>query len=153
MQPEVTPQLSPPVSGIVVDARHVIPRDEVEIRVSRAGGAGGQHVNKTSSRVELHWSPGTSSALDTVERERVVSRLARRLGSDGFVRIVASETRSQLRNRAAAEGRLAELVRQALRVPKARKKTRPGKAAREARLATKKHLSGKKASRRWSEEN
>ena len=138
-----------PPSGIEVQPGLVIPRGELTFRVSRAGGAGGQHVNKTSSRVELLWSPGRSQALGDGLRARVVERLASRLDGEGNVRIVSSETRSQHRNREAAEERLAELIRKALVVQKKRKKTKPSRAAKEARLADKKRKSEKKAERRW----
>jgi ribosome-associated protein len=142
-----------PNDGLVVDASHVIPRAELDVRVSRAGGAGGQHVNKTSTRVELSWTPATSAALDADERMRVATKLASRLDSEGRLRIVASDTRSQLRNRELAEQRLTDLVRQALVVEKRRRKTRPSRAAREARLQTKKQRGQRKRERqgRWEE--
>jgi ribosome-associated protein len=134
--------------GLVVDANHVIPRRELEVRASRSGGPGGQHVNVTASRVELRWNPGLSRALAPEERERVAAQLASRLDAEGFVRVVASNTRSQRQNRALAEHRLASLVRRALVVPKARKATRPSPAAREARLVEKRRKSEKKRERR-----
>ena len=138
-----------PVAGIEVQPGLTIPRGELTVRATRSGGAGGQHVNKTSSRIELTWNPMRSAALDDELRARLRERLAAKLDSDGNVRIVASETRSQLRNREAAEQRLVELVRRALVVPKRRKKTKPSRAAREARLADKKRQSDKKKDRRW----
>jgi len=125
-----------------------IPRSELDVRVSRASGAGGQHVNKTSSRVEIFWNVLTSRALDDEQRSRLREKLASRLTSDGSVRVVASDMRSQSRNRELAEERLAELVRRALVVPKKRRATKPTKAAKEARLESKKRHSTKKAERR-----
>jgi ribosome-associated protein len=133
--------------AVIVDATHAIPRDEIEVRATRSGGPGGQHVNKTSSRIELRWSPERSRALSDDERARVAARLATRVDSDGVLRIVSSDTRSQLRNRIAAEERLAMLVRQALVVPKKRRPTRPSRAAREARLDTKRKRGEKKRER------
>ena len=138
-----------PVEGVEVQPGLTIPRGELTIRASRAGGAGGQHVNKTSSRIELTWNPGQSSALTEQMKQLLRERLAPKLDAEGNVRIVASETRSQYRNREAAERRLAELVRRALVVPKRRKKTKPSRAAKEARLADKKRRSDKKKERRW----
>ena len=136
--------------GLVVDGHVVIPRGELEFRATRSGGPGGQHVNTSSTRIELWWNPGTSRALDDAQRARIVETLASRLDGEGFVRVVASEHRSQLRNRQDAERRLAELVRNALVIPKARRKTKPSRAAKAKRLDEKKMTSEKKARRRES---
>jgi ribosome-associated protein len=118
-----------------------IPREELSIRASRSGGAGGQHVNTSSTRIELLWNPSQSRALPDDVRERVLERLQARTNADGFVRIVSSEHRSQLRNRQAAEERLAKLLRGALAVPRPRRKTAPTRASKEARLEAKKRRS------------
>ena len=133
---------------LVVEGGVAIPRSELVFRASRSGGPGGQHVNTSSTRIELLWNPGASSALDDAQRARVVEKLASRLDGDGFVRVVASENRSQLRNREDAERRLAELVRKALIVPKVRRKTKPSRAAKAKRLEAKRRKSDKKAMRR-----
>jgi ribosome-associated protein len=125
-----------------------IPRDELVMRATRSGGAGGQHVNTSATRVELLWSPAASRALSDDERSRVIERLTNRLDAEGFVRVVSSETRSQTQNRVLAETRLADLVRRALVVRKRRKKTRPSVAAREERLREKKRKSKRKDERR-----
>jgi ribosome-associated protein len=125
-----------------------IPRSELDVRVSRASGAGGQHVNKTSSRVEIFWNVRTSRALSEDQLKRLIERLASRLTTDGSIRVVASDLRSQSRNRDLAEERLADLVRRALLVPKKRRPTRPTKASKEARLEDKKRRSHKKRERR-----
>ena len=117
------------------------------MRASRSSGAGGQHVNKTSSRVELSWNVRESSALTDEQRERLLARLSSRLSEDGSIRIVASDTRSQLRNRTAAELRLAETIAKALIVQKKRKPTRKPRAANEARLSEKKKKSERKRER------
>lgn len=135
-------------AGLVVDAAVSIPRSELAFRASRAGGPGGQHVNTSSTRVEVLWNPTTSGALDDTQRRRVLEKLAARLDSRGNVRVVSSAYRSQARNREDAEHRLAALIRRALQVPKARKKTRPGRAAKEARLRSKRRISEKKRERR-----
>ena len=135
-------------TGIVVNEQVTIPRAELETRASRAGGAGGQHVNKTSSRIEIRWNVQRTSAFDDATRERVLARLASRLDGDGNVRVVSSEMRSQLQNRERAEKRLAELVAKALTVQKARKKTKPSRASKEKRLEEKKRNSERKANRK-----
>jgi ribosome-associated protein len=124
-----------------------IPRTELDVRVSRASGAGGQHVNKTSSRVEIFWNVRGSRALSEDQRARLLDRLASRLTTEGSVRVVASDMRSQSRNRNLAEERLAELVRRALVIPKKRRPTRPTKASKEARLDEKKRRSHTKRER------
>ncbi len=131
-----------------VNNRLAIPRDELVVRATRASGAGGQHVNKTSTRVEITWNVVASQALDDADRARISARLSSRLSDDGELRVVASDTRSQLQNRELAEARLADLVRRALVVPKPRKKTRPSRAAKQARLDDKRRTSDKKRVRR-----
>jgi len=137
------------VHGIRVNETVVIPRDELSARASRSGGAGGQHVNTSSTRIELLWNVATSRALTDDQRERLLQKLSSRLDGEGNVRIVASDRRSQLQNRESAEARLAELVRAALVVPKKRKPTKPTRAAKQARIDSKKRQSEKKKQRRW----
>ena len=124
-----------------------IPRGELDVRVSRASGAGGQHVNKTSSRVEIFWNIRASRALSEEQRARLLDKLSARLTTDGSIRVVASDMRSQSRNRGLAEERLADLVRRALIIPRKRRVTKPTRAAKEARLETKKRHSNKKRDR------
>jgi ribosome-associated protein len=125
-----------------------IPRAELLFRASRAGGAGGQHVNTSSTRIELLWDLTRSASVTDAQRERLLSKLAARLDAEGFVRVVASARRSQQQNREEAEQRLAQLVRQALVVPKTRKKTKPGRAAKEKRLSEKRRHAERKQNRR-----
>ena len=134
--------------ALVVDAHVAIPRGELAFRASRAGGPGGQHVNTSSTRVELRWSVRDSRALDDARRAWLLERLANRLDAEGAVRVVASEHRSQRQNRAAAEQRLAELVRRALVVPKVRRATKPTRAAKARRLDEKRRQGEKKRHRR-----
>jgi ribosome-associated protein len=138
------------IDGLRVNDSVVIPRDELSARASRAGGAGGQHVNTSSTRIELLWNVGTTRALSEEQRERVLQKLSSRLDSEQTVRVVASDRRSQRQNRESAEGRLADLVRAALVVPKKRRATKPSRAAKQARLDSKKRLSNKKRERRWN---
>jgi ribosome-associated protein len=125
-----------------------VPRSELVYRASRSGGAGGQHVNTSSTRIELLWDFGRSQALGDVEKDRVRKRLAARIDADGMLRVVADNRRSQLQNRQAAEERLAALLRDALHVPKRRRATAPTKASKEKRLEGKRRLSNKKSNRR-----
>ena len=133
--------------GVRVNDSVVIPRGELEVRASRSSGAGGQHVNKTSSRIEIEWNVRTSAAISDEQRERLLSRLASRLSDEGSIRVVASDTRSQLRNREAAERRLGETVAKALVIAKKRKPTRRPRSADEARLSEKKKHSERKRER------
>jgi ribosome-associated protein len=137
-----------PTNVVAVNESLSIPRSELDVRVSRSSGAGGQHVNKTSSRVEIFWNVKTSRVLTDEQRALLLSRLKSRLTSEGSVRVVASDMRSQSRNREIAEERLAELVGRALVIRRKRKPTRPSRAAKEARLESKKRHSRKKDERR-----
>jgi ribosome-associated protein len=132
---EITPELLLPVS-------------ELDYRATRSGGPGGQHVNTSSTRIELWWNVGTSPTPTAAQRALLLDRLAARLDADGRLRIVASESRSQLRNREAATERLRELVAAALVVAKPRKRTRPSRAAKAARLEAKRRRSATKRERR-----
>jgi ribosome-associated protein len=125
-----------------------IPRSELVYRASRAGGAGGQHVNTSSTRIEVLWNPSATSALDADARARVAAKLHSRLDSEGWVRIVASARRSQAQNRDEAESRLVDLIDRALVIPKRRKPTKPSRGAREARLEEKKRRGEAKRRRR-----
>jgi ribosome-associated protein len=132
---------------LAVNAQLSIPRSELVVRSSRSSGPGGQHVNTSSTRVELLWNVRSSPVLFDDQRATLIQALRTRLSGAGDLRVVASDTRSQLRNRVLAEKRLAELVRRALIVKKARKKTRPSRSAVERRLAEKKAHSKRKQDR------
>jgi ribosome-associated protein len=134
--------------ALVVSDALSIPRGELVYRASRAGGAGGQHVNTSSTRIELLWDLPHSAAVNEEQRRRLLAKLMARLDAEGFVRVVSSARRSQQQNREAAEERLIELVRQALVVPKARKKTKPSRASKEKRLSEKKRHAERKQNRR-----
>lgn len=125
-----------------------IPRSELQYRATRSGGPGGQHVNTSSTRIELLWDLEQSRAISAEQRDRLRQRLASRLDSDGMVRVVASDRRSQNQNRKEADERLAALIKHALHVPKKRRPTKPTRAAKERRISEKKKLSEKKRNRR-----
>jgi ribosome-associated protein len=131
-----------------VNASFAIPRSELQYRASRSGGAGGQHVNTSSTRIELLWDLTHSVAVSDEQRQLLSEKLRARLDADGSVRVVASDRRSQLQNRESAEERLVDIVRRALVVPKKRKATRPSKAAKQKRLNEKKKRSQQKRDRR-----
>ena len=137
-----------PGNLLAVNESLAIPRTELDVRVSRSSGAGGQHVNKTSSRVEIFWNILGSRAVTEQQRARLREKLSSRLTGEGSIRVVASDMRSQSRNRDLAEERLADLVRRALVVPRKRKPTKPTRAAKQARLDSKKRHSKKKSDRR-----
>jgi ribosome-associated protein len=139
-----------PSDRLRVNAALSIPLSELRMRASRAGGPGGQHVNTSSTRIEVEWEIPASRALTSADRERLLSKLASRVDSTGTLRIVSAETRSQAQNRERALERLAEVVRAALIVPKTRKKTKPSKGSKEQRLDAKKRRSAAKRDRRWS---
>jgi ribosome-associated protein len=136
---------------LVVSGRVVIPAGELTWRFSRSSGPGGQSVNTSDSRAELSWDLAGSSALTPVQRERALARLSGRL-VDGVLTVAASEHRSQLRNRAAAEARLVAAVAGAIAPPpRQRRPTRPSRGSVERRIAGKKRRSEIKRLRRPEE--
>ena len=118
-----------------------IPRAELTYRATRSGGPGGQHVNTSSTRVELVWDVGASPSVTEEQRELIRAKLANRISGEGTLLMAASDHRSQHQNKEAVTGRFAELIRDALVVPKKRRKTRPPRGASEARLRAKKQRS------------
>jgi ribosome-associated protein len=127
---------------------YVVPESELEIRASRAGGPGGQHVNKVSTRIEVFWDVAGSPSLPPDLKSRLLTRLASKLDTRGRLRVVAADSRSQTRNRDAAVERLRNRVAEALRPRKVRKPTKPTAAARERRLREKKRRQERKRERR-----
>ena len=136
------------VQDLVVNKRLVIPARELQWRFSRASGPGGQGVNTTDSRVELLLDLETCSVLGPVRRARLLESLGSRL-SDGCLRVVAAEERSQWQNRQVAMARLSNLLREGLKPPPpSRKATRPGRGAVKRRLEAKKKRGDLKRQRR-----
>jgi ribosome-associated protein len=119
-----------------------LPVSEIELRVSRSSGPGGQHAQKSSTRVEAVFDVEASDALTEMQKRRVVAR------AGPVLRAVAQDERSQLRNRALATERLVEKLRAALAVPRRRRPTTPSAAAGERRLVDKKRRAEKKRLRR-----
>ena len=125
-----------------------IPLSELDFRFSRSGGPGGQHVNRTATRVELLFDVAHSPSLTEEQRQRLLKRLAGRIDSEGILRVAAQSERSQLRNRQEAIERLQTLLRQALHIPKRRHRSKVPRWARERRLAEKRRRSETKRYRR-----
>jgi ribosome-associated protein len=125
----------------------LISRDELEESVSRAGGPGGQHVNKTSTRVTLRWNVPGSRSLTDRQRQRLLAELAPRLTRDGDLVVHADGYRSQARNRELARERVASIVRAALVERAPRRPTAPSKRARARRVDSKTRRGATKSKR------
>jgi len=121
---------------------------ETSYKASRSGGKGGQNVNKVSSKVELLFSVDNSALFTDEEKAILNDKLQNRLNKDGLVQIICDEERSQYLNKEKAIERLIVLLTKALHKPKTRKPTKVSKAAKAARLESKKINSAKKESRR-----
>jgi len=124
-----------------------IPRAQLTFRATRSGGPGGQHVNTSSTRVELLWNVAASPSLSDEQRARITTKLAKRIAEDGVLRMTSSGTRSQHQNKEEVIERFARTIERALHEPKPRRKTKPSKAAKEERLKQKKAQSKKKKTR------
>lgn len=123
---------------IRIGERLSIPRAELTFRATRSAGPGGQHVNTSSTRVELTWDVAASPSLDDEQRSLLLARLAGRIDSRGVLRLVESGSRSQHQNREAVLERFIVLLDAALKPRRRRKKTKPPASAREERLRSKK---------------
>jgi ribosome-associated protein len=132
-----------------IGASRPLPPSELEFRATRSGGPGGQHVNTSSTRVELVFDLAGSPTLNEDERARARRRLGSRLDAEGRLRVVAQDERSQHRNRRLATERFCALMRDALAPPPPpRRPTRPTKAAAEERLERKRRDAVRKRLRR-----
>jgi ribosome-associated protein len=119
-----------------------VPRSEIELRTSRSSGPGGQHAQKSETRVEAVFDVEASSALTDAQKRRVVAK------AGPVLRAVAQDERSQLRNKELATERLVEALREALRVERRRVATKPSAAARQRRLEQKRRRGETKRLRR-----
>jgi ribosome-associated protein len=121
-----------------------VPLDEIELRTSRSSGPGGQHANTAETRVEALFDVEASSALTDAQKRRVLAK------AGPVLRAVAQDERSQWRNRRLAIERIADQLREALRVERRRVATRPTKASVERRLEEKRRRAKRKRDRRAS---
>ena len=128
-----------------------IPLSELQFRFSRSGGPGGQHANRSETRVELLFDVANSPSLTDAQRQRILEQLDHVINREGVLHLASGQTRSQHQNRAAVLGRFQNLLRSALRRRQVRRPTRPGQAAVERRLEEKRRRGAKKRSRRRSE--
>ena len=137
-----TPPTEPTARGLVISRTLVIPATELNWRFSASGGPGGQHANTSNTKAELHWSIVDSAALGEGVRARLIEKLGDALS------VVASDERSQLRNRTLAERRFRERVLEALVVDTPRRPTKRTKGSQQRRLNEKSARSTVKANRR-----
>lgn len=125
-----------------------IPADEIEFVTDRASGPGGQHVNKSSTRVTLLFDVEASNALNPFQKARLRERLATRISKEGVLRVVAQKERSQSRNKELVMERFAELVRDALTESKTRRATKPTRGSQRRRIEDKRKRGQTKSERR-----
>lgn len=121
---------------------------ELQFKAMRSSGAGGQHVNKVSSKVELTFNISTSQGLSDREKQRILLKLQSRLTQDGTLILQCDEARSQHRNKDLVVKRFFDMLKNALIIPKKRKATKPTKTSKEKRLKSKKKTAEKKISRK-----
>jgi ribosome-associated protein len=138
----------PEDSNLEITPHLRLPLSELDYRASRSGGPGGQHVNTSSTRIEVWWDVAGSPSLTPEQRTQLLARLGPRLDTSGRLRLVSSGSRSQLRNREDVTERLRSVVAGALAVPKKRKPTKPSRAAKAARLEAKRRRASTKERRR-----
>jgi len=126
----------------------VIPPDDLDVRFARSGGPGGQNVNKVETKVDLRFRPGASRVIDETVRARLLARLGGRLTAEGELIVVSTTYRDRARNIEDARERLATELREALKVQKSRRATKPTRGSDRRRLETKKRRSDTKRGRR-----
>jgi len=124
---------------------------ELKFKAVRSSGAGGQHVNKVSSKIELFFDLQNSNSVTDEERELLLKKLQSKLTKDGFILLQCDESRSQHKNKEIVIKRFIKLITQSLKIPKKRKATKPSKSSIQKRLDKKKKHAYKKAFRRKPE--
>jgi ribosome-associated protein len=137
---------------IEISERVRVPAAEIGLSYARSGGPGGQHVNKTSSKVLLRWSVAGSGALGDEDRAWLLARLASRLTEEGELLVTSDRHRDQGRNVDDALARFVEIVREGLRRPRKRRKTKPTKASQRKRVDEKRRRGALKRDRRRSDD-
>jgi ribosome-associated protein len=125
-----------------------IPESELTITFARSSGKGGQNVNKTSTKVFIHWPIGKSGVLSDEEKNRVRAQLSNKINNEDELVIFSEEERSQVQNRELAINKLQSLVSSALHVPKKRRATRPTLGSKIRRIESKKIRSQIKSTRK-----
>ncbi|MGE0786056.1 MAG: alternative ribosome rescue aminoacyl-tRNA hydrolase ArfB [Sandaracinaceae bacterium] len=136
------------MDDLVISSRIVIPAKDLTWNAARSSGPGGQNVNKVSSKVELRFDVEGTDALSSIVKTRLRALAKNRLDRDGKLLVTSQTHRDQPRNLEDARQKVADLVRQALVVPKKRRKTKPSKAAKQRRLDDKKKTAQRKDGRR-----
>jgi ribosome-associated protein len=136
------------VDSLIVNNRLSLPLSELDFRFTTGGGPGGQHVNRSATRVTLRFHVAGSPSLDEETRARLLARLANRLDREGVLQFSVQDSRSQFQNRQIALERLRETLANALVEEKPRRATRPGRSAVEERLAEKRRRAIAKRERR-----
>lgn len=131
-----------------INAKATIPGRELNVSSTRASGPGGQHVNKSNTKIVLEWDIETSEVLTATTRARLKKHLGGRINSEGIMKVTSESSRSQKANIEAAREKLASLVRGALQVKKRRVKTKPSRAAKRRRINDKRKRSDKKKTRK-----
>ena len=129
-----------------MEAENII--KELHFKAIRSGGAGGQHVNKVSSKVVLFWDVSKSENLTDEEKELIIKNLHSKLTKDGILILSCDESRSQHKNKEIVIARLISLLSSGLKIPKKRRLTKPSKSSIQKRLETKKKLGLKKTTRK-----
>jgi ribosome-associated protein len=140
-------------NGIAISPSLFIPLSELSFAVSRSGGPGGQHVNKTETRVELLFDVVHSPSLTDHQRAKILHALANRIDGEGVLHITVSQERSQMRNKHIAMERFREILARALAPRRKRVATKPSGSSREKRLRVKKVVGEKKKRRHVSPED
>ena len=135
------------LNDLIIQENIIIPHQEITFKVSRASGSGGQHVNKTNTRIQLLWNLHTTTALTAEQKERIQNYLKGRISKQGELQIACEQHRSQKRNQMTACEIFVQLIQQALYVPKERKATKMTRGQKERRLKHKKQRSDIKKQR------
>jgi ribosome-associated protein len=130
------------MADIIVNERIVVPDAAIETRAVRASGPGGQHVNKTASKIQMWIDLGRIAGFYPDELPRVREFLKSRLDADGRLLVMSQETRDQMRNREDCAAKAAELIRAALVRPKVRRPTKPTRASKDRRVEAKRRRAG-----------